>query len=968
MTQAGGPAASRKTMTLAVLLPLVLLLALASSAQAAAPPLLWKKGQNCGDNGKSGAGECGAVGETVIPRGVAVDPATGNIYVADQSNSRVDVFTAWGVFVKAWGWGVADGSPELQTCGPGATPPTPTCQAGLQGSGAGQFDGGVEGIALDSEVNVYAVDFSNHRVQKFDSEGNLLLMIGGDVDQGGGAPSNPGNLCTAQYITNGDTCGSGATGAANGQFSANWPVGSFIAVGTNDSVYVGDQNRIQKFDSDGHYTGQIPLPEEGVVGSLTFDTYSGALYIAYWKADFSQQIAQPNVFKLDPVTGDVLDTLEVDKPTALATDAVGNVYVFQREYRSGPQFPGNHPDRILRFDSAGSLEGVVVQNEELGTYDQFDGSTGIAVGSSCGVPDADLYVTNPVQENSYISAYGPPPNPSICPPPSHAPSVGATYTLSVDSDAGTVRAQINPHFWPDARYYVEYGTGQCSAGECDRKQPAEPGSLLTTKVLDEPFNTANVLLTGLAPDTTYNYRFVAKSSGGGPTTGVERSFHTFVAPTPPSNPDPCPNAAFRIGPSAGLPDCRAFEMVSPLDKNNGDVSAGGQSNFVQAAAGGERMTFSSFRAFAGAEAAALSSQYLASRDAVNGWVTESLSPPREDISYYPIGSGEGMQYKAFSEDLCSGWVLQDSGIALTPGAPAEVPNIYRRKGCGAGGYELATTTAPAGYSHAENGGYSRYWASIQGFSADGEHSLLHAPAALTPNANPKKGVFQVYETYDGGKLRLVSLLPNGSAATTNSSVGTSQKGVEDGLRYGSVYRAVSVDGSRVFWSASKSQVVGNPYVVETGKLYLRVNAAKAPSKISAGKCIEPVKACTIMISDDFDTTFETADPQGTTAIYAVGDLGAGNAELYEFDVATETPHLIAKGVEGMLGASEDATRVYFVSSEVLSGEEESSEGEKAELGKRNLYLYQAGAGFDFRRSFARGRSHLQQHEFFRSNG
>jgi NHL repeat len=933
---------SRRCGGLLVALLTALGLTVASTGSAGAAEFsspLWKQ---CAAG--EGAGQC------VIPRGIGTDPINGNVYVADQSNYRILEFTAWGEFVKGWGWGVVNGEAKLQSCGPGAAPATKTCQAGLEGSGAGQFGNfGPQGIAIDSNGDVYVIDWTNHRVQKFDSEGHFLLMLGGEVDKGGGTPSNPGNLCTAEYIANGDACGIGTEGTANGQFE-RWPfpvnAGSYVAAGIDDTVYVGDKNRIQKFNSNGEYIGQIGLPESGEVGSIAFDLKSGDLYFAYKSPSFTHEIFQRDVFKLNPATGVVLATLKVDKPYALAVSAQGNLYASQREYNVGEGGLENHPSRIIEFDSAGNQVGTVVENEALRVFDQFEEASGIATSSACGIPGSDIYLANSSQYTGFISAYGPPPNPAVCPPPELPPSIEDSYAISADTDGATVRAAINPHFWPDVRYYVQYGTGKCSKGECTQES-AQPGSLLTSKVADKAINTANVLLPDLVPNTTYHYRFIANSGGGGPTIGPERIVHTFMVPAPSASPDACLNTAFRTGASAKLSDCRAYEMVSPLNKNNGDVATegGNQTMFVQAAANGERMTFSSFRAFAGAESAALTTQYLASRDPVSGWTTRSISPPREDISYYPLGAGEGIQYKAFSEDLCAGWLLQDTGIGLTEGAPTGVPNIYRRKNCGESGYDLVTTTAPPGYSPAE--GYSRYYAGIQGFSADGTHSLLHAPAALTPNANPKKGIFQVYETYGEGRLRLVSVLPNGTAAATHSSVGTPQLGVEDGFRVGSVYHAVSEDGSRVFWSASSSQQTDGQYPAEAGKLYLRLNATEAQSKVSAGKCTEADKACTIAVSEDVNTTFETADIEGTRAIYAVGNIGAGNAALYEFDTATETSQMIAKGVEGVVGASDNADRVYFVSNDLLSGEDENSEGDKAQAGKRNLYLYEAGVGFSF---------------------
>ena len=80
------------------------------AAAEAEPRILWQGGESCGVF----SAECGfkaAEGsvETLIPRGIAADPITGHVFVADMANQRVVEFDAWGQFVKAWGWGVRDG-------------------------------------------------------------------------------------------------------------------------------------------------------------------------------------------------------------------------------------------------------------------------------------------------------------------------------------------------------------------------------------------------------------------------------------------------------------------------------------------------------------------------------------------------------------------------------------------------------------------------------------------------------------------------------------------------------------------------------------------------------------------------------------------------------------------------------------------------------------------------------------------
>ncbi len=85
------------------------------------------------------------------PAGVAVDPTTGDVYVTDTENHRVQKFDADGTFLAKWG---------------------------SEGTGNGQFDY-PEAVAVDPTTgDVYVADTRNHRVQKFDSDGTFLTGWG----------------------------------------------------------------------------------------------------------------------------------------------------------------------------------------------------------------------------------------------------------------------------------------------------------------------------------------------------------------------------------------------------------------------------------------------------------------------------------------------------------------------------------------------------------------------------------------------------------------------------------------------------------------------------------------------------------------------------------------------------------------------------------------------------------------------
>ena len=117
--------------------------------------------------GASGGG-AGQFGSAAGAGQIAVDPTTGNVYVADSSNRRVSEFAANGSFISSFGWGVRTGGVALEVCSL-----TTTCRAGLAGSGPGQFgSGGPNRIAVDSSRDVYVVDAPNYRVEKFTPSGS----------------------------------------------------------------------------------------------------------------------------------------------------------------------------------------------------------------------------------------------------------------------------------------------------------------------------------------------------------------------------------------------------------------------------------------------------------------------------------------------------------------------------------------------------------------------------------------------------------------------------------------------------------------------------------------------------------------------------------------------------------------------------------------------------------------------------
>lgn len=119
-------------------------------------------------------------------------------------------------------------------------------------SGTAEISESVYGMDVDnssgpSAGDLYVLDAANRRVEKFDANGNFVLMFGGGVNQTTG-----GDVCTA---ASGNTCQSGTFGSAANQFQfPQWIAVDQTAGPSAGDIYVADpeQRKVHKYDENGN--------------------------------------------------------------------------------------------------------------------------------------------------------------------------------------------------------------------------------------------------------------------------------------------------------------------------------------------------------------------------------------------------------------------------------------------------------------------------------------------------------------------------------------------------------------------------------------------------------------------------------------------------------------------------------------------------------------------------------------------
>ena len=321
--------------------------------------------------GEPGTGD-GQLG--IFPRGLDFDPVSGHLFLADGSNHRIQRFDTDGNFILKWGRNGGDGT---------------------SGTGNGELNQPM-GVALDVAGKVYISDSSNHRIQKFDGNGDFLLKWGaggGDGTSGAGPGefNRPWGIATGfdgatevvyvldrsnHRVEKFDTNGTfllewGSRGAAPGQFES----ARGIAVDATGFVYVADRSnqRVQKFDSSGGFIrawGSLGVGQGEFEGpnELAFDSV-GRLYVTDLGNDRFQVFdSDGNFIAVRGVSGE--GPGEFIQTTGITLDADDNVYVLQ----------GWNPD-IQKFaplfNGVSELPNVVAFNDQAGV--RVAGGTGNAI-------------------------------------------------------------------------------------------------------------------------------------------------------------------------------------------------------------------------------------------------------------------------------------------------------------------------------------------------------------------------------------------------------------------------------------------------------------------------------------------------------------------------------------------------------------------------------------------------------------
>lgn len=504
-----------------------------------------------------------------------------------------------------------------------------------------------------------------------------------------------------------------------------------------------------------------------------------------------------------------------------------------------------------------------------------------------------------------------------------APTVDLEFSANVGVSTATIGAKINPQEAATS-YHFEYGTS-ASYGTSAPLPDATIGAGTSDVRVTLP-------LAGLQAGASYHYRVVATNAEG-VTDGPDQVLRTFAAEA--AEGEGCPNAQLRGAQSSSyLPDCRAYEMVSPVNKNGGNIAADG--TFTQSSLNGDAIKYYSTAAFGDAQGIETRGAEYVSQRGEDGWTTHGINPPQSSTSL--IASYAGSQYQYLSPDLSKGVYF-----ALTPvtsGHPdvERIANLYLRNdilSAPPGSYELISECSVCGSTPLPTRPLFAFGDEVAfaGASSDLGHIFFESTAKLTSEAastNPE--LPKLYE-WDHGTVRLAGILPGGEPAE-GSVAGAGAGGGTNLAEGGWTEDAISSDGARVVFTAGEGfqgGALGRPY---EGNLYMRINGAQTIQLNESERSVPDPNGAQPAI-------FWAATPDGSRVFFTTKEMLTDDSpedaeNVYMYNTAAPADHRLTLisvdsepgGINGnafaktaVVGISADGSYVYFADDKILVPEQ-----------------------------------------------
>jgi len=634
--------------------------------------------------------------------------------------------------------------------------PDPSCPDGPP-SGAFQQP---RGIAIDRYGNRYVSSYGNEsdpategRIDVFDSSGHFITEVASSQGPKAIAVDSKGNLYAVEHVV----------GLARiGRYSPTLYKPASGELSYDETPFVVAQNGNGEGDPD--INGGLVSQNNGLVvnplddrlfqhGGRSIVEYGSAAEANKLRDSFGEETLEnlvaawngtkiaidaahkriyatnhPNgtsnlvhFFNLDP-PHELLGTIDGSTTPAGKFTSGGTGLAVAVEEETGDVFVGDleTAKKIYEFEPDGSFVSTLAKNFLPLGWREIEVDNGVNSPSR-----GTLFV--PSSENvpgrSLAFELIPTPDP---------PAIESLTFSGVTEEEAVLRAEVNPG-GEETTYRFEYTTEQQYAAE------EFTGALVVgegTLAASTEGVSVSANLSELDSGTAYRFRVVAKNETG----EVERRA-PFATYGPLDLSAGCSNAALRTGASAELPDCRAYELVTPASTNGHAPIArgffGDQFTSPAAALPGNKVSFlvegGPIPGLAGA-GGFYGDPYLATREAT-GWKTRSAGPDGTEAIKPQTGS-------ASLDQGYSWWTAEGGGSASVDGKATSYVRYPDGHSELAGQGSMGAATQVEGYLISENGG----------------HTLFSAAQRLEPEAAPD-GTRSIYDRAADGMLRVVSLLP-----------------------------------------------------------------------------------------------------------------------------------------------------------------------------------------------------------------